>query len=874
MAGFAVADADGDGRPEVAVGFRVPGTPASGGVTLLERSGTTRWSVTTTYPIAGSPVIGPTGRIALIQTPERSATSSGLMVLDGATGNVVSQSTTSFWSRFPPASADVNGDGAFEYAAVSGDPTCATCAPQAVFVFSSQTSLLWSLALGGQPTASPVLVDMNGDTEPDVVVDLSTPPNRNDVVCARGFDGAQITGWSWTPGPNPNTLPLYVLDVNGDCLPEILAGREAFRGSSCAGPGRVVTRLSSQAQGEVVWRWEASTNLAAEQVWDVPKQLSTGQQTGLFLLVGDLKNSLGQLVAHDESPFSVQWGTVLLSLESFPQACRAGSELQATGTVRNAGTAARTFDLVILLDQTQIARRTLTLAAGESQPFSQTLIAPGAGTHTLAVNAIAGVSGLKYTTQQFRVEKPAVKVTVSGPSKVGQEEFELEADVANLTHLPLELEVGLDLPDQPPTEREHVTLVAESKSTLVFRRQVSADTTFVARVAGDATAEEPYPVDYDVELEPTYAGPAGLPAGDAVLHAALANGSGHAWHGELLWSLAGATNASGNITAEVGPGSTQKLDVPVTLVPGSSILRLEAGGVVREFPVAASTGGLGSLSVVVPAQLTEGDAAILVQVANLLPTTGSFQVDLEIRDDGTGDEVAAERLVVNLDGDQAAEESVPLNLAAGPYLLIPRLNGIVVGEGPQRFEVLPRYAAEMTATVEAAPGDGTLSLVVTMRNGGARDLSGTLTISGLGEAIVTPDFGAAVGGTTADDAPNRAGSAARRGCNDRCHLLHGQRAAPGATGRGPDYPTPGTGHRFGTAIHRGTRWRYCASGFLRGQRRHADRPISSCHSSSTAELFSPAGRRDVYAVASSRPCGLTYRSPRTCLRADSRPSTR
>jgi hypothetical protein len=417
VTGFAAADTDGDGRPEVAVGFRVPGTPASGGVTLLERSGTTRWLLSTTYPIAGSPAIGPTGSIALVQTPESSATSSVLMLLDGATGNVVSQSTTSFWSRFPPASADVNGDGAFEYAAVSGDPTCATCAPQAVFVFSSQTSLLWSLALGGQPTASPVLVDMNGDTKPDVVVDLSAPQNRNDVVCARGFDGAQVTGWSWTPGPNPNTLPLYVLDVNGDCLPEILAGREAFRGSSCAGPGRVVTKLSSQAQGEVVWRWGASTNLAAEQVWDVPKELSTNKGTGLFYLVGDLKNSLGQLVAHDESPFSVQWGTVLLSLESFPQACRSASTLPATGTVRNTGTAARTFDLVFLLDQIQIARRSLTLAAGESQPFSQTLIAPGVGTHTLAVNAIAGVSGLQYTTRQFRVEKPAVKVTVSGPQR-------------------------------------------------------------------------------------------------------------------------------------------------------------------------------------------------------------------------------------------------------------------------------------------------------------------------------------------------------------------------------------------------------------------------------------------------------------------------
>ncbi|HVN32814.1 MAG TPA: FG-GAP-like repeat-containing protein, partial [Thermoanaerobaculaceae bacterium] len=748
VTGFAAADAEGDGRPEVAVGFRVPGTPASGGVTLLDASGTARWSVATTYAIAGSPVIGSTGRIALIQTPEGSATSSILTLLDAATGNAVSQTTTPFWSQWPPASADTNGDGASEYAVVSGDPSCETCAPRVVSLFSSQGSLLWSLELSGQPTAAPVLVDMTGDGLPDVVVNYFRQPNRNDVECARGTDGARIADWFFVPGASPNALPLYVLDVNGDCLPEILGGRDVFRGRSCATPHRIATTMSAQAQGEVVWRWEGSNSLAAEQVWDVPKELSTNQSTGFFYLVGDLKNSLGQLVAHDESTFSVQWGIVLLSLDPFPQACRAGGELQAKGTIRNTGTVARTFDLVFLLDKVEFARRTITLAAGESKPFSETFQSGGTGTHTLAINAMAGTSGLQYVTQQFRVEEPAAKVSVPELLKVGQEEFELKAEVANSTHLPLELEVGLDLPDQPPTERQHVTLAAESKATLVFPRQVSADTTFVVRVSGDAAVEEPCFVDYDVELEPIYAGPAGLPAGDAVLHFQLANGGGHPWHGELLWSLAGATNASGSVAWEVAAASTQNLDVPVTVAPGASLLRLEAGGMVREFPVAASTGGHGSLSVAVPSQVIEGEVAIAVQVANLLPTTGSFQVDLEIRDDETGDEVATEHLVLNLDGDQSAEESVPLNLAAAPYLLIPRLNGIVVGEGPQRFEVLPRYAAEMTAAVGPAQGDGTLPLVVTMRNSGARDLSGTLTINGLGQAIVTPDFGAAVGETT------------------------------------------------------------------------------------------------------------------------------
>jgi hypothetical protein len=746
VTGIAAADADGDGRGEVAVGFRAPGAPASGAVALLDGAGTARWSQATAHPVAGSPVLVPSGRIAVVETPESSAASSTLMLLDSATGSIAVQTTTPFWSGFPPAAADTNGDGASELAVASGDPACATCAPRAVLLFNAQGSLLWSASMAQPLLTPPAMVDMDGDTRPDVMTGYLWSQIRNGLACFRGSDGVLLANAA-VPS-DPSSLPLYVLDVNGDCLPDILSGKDVLRGASCAGPGRLASKLSPQAQGEVVWRWEGSSTLAPEQVWDVPQQLSTNQRTGFFYLVGDLKNSLGQLIGHDESTFSVQWGTVLLNLEPFPQACRSGSELQATGTVRNAGTAARTIDLVFLLDNVEFARRQFTLAAGESQPFSETLGAGGTGTHTLAINATAGTSWLQGLTQQFQVEEPAVRVTVSGPAKVGQEAFELKAEVANLTQLPLELDVGLDIPDQPPTQREHVTLAGADKTSLVLRRQVSTDTTFVARVSGDATAEEPFAVEYDVELEPVYIGSAGLPVGSAVLCLELANAGGHPWRGELLWSLAGTTNTSGNIATEVGPASSQKLDIPVTLVPGTSILRLEAGGVVREFPVAASTGGHGLLTLAVPAQAVEGDVAIPVRVANSLPAAGSFQVDLEVRDYDSGEQVTTEHLVWNLDGDQTAEETIPLSIAAGRYQLIPWLNGIVVGEAPHSFEVVPRYAAELTATVEAAQADGTLPLVVAVRNGGAREVTGTLTINGLGDPIVTPDFGAAVGGTT------------------------------------------------------------------------------------------------------------------------------
>jgi hypothetical protein len=119
VTGFAAADGDGDDRTGWP-GFRVPGTPASGRSPF--DSGVARWSQALTNLVVGSPVLTRSGRIAVVETPESSTTSSVLSLLDIVTGDATVRTTTPFWSRFPPASADINGDGAPEYAVVSGDP--------------------------------------------------------------------------------------------------------------------------------------------------------------------------------------------------------------------------------------------------------------------------------------------------------------------------------------------------------------------------------------------------------------------------------------------------------------------------------------------------------------------------------------------------------------------------------------------------------------------------------------------------------------------------------------------------------------------------------------------------------------------------------
>jgi hypothetical protein len=354
-----------------------------------------------TNPVVGSPVLTRSGRIAVVETPESSTTSSVLSLLDIVTGDATVRTATPFWSRFPPASADINGDGAPEYAVVSGDPACATCVPRGVLLFDAQGSLLWSASMDHPPTTPPAMVDMDGDTTPDVMTGYQTYVYSG-LACFRGSNGVPLTSVAF--GGDATSLPLYVVDVNGDCLPDIQYGRDVRRGASCAGPGRLASKLSPQFEGEVVWRWEGSSDVAPEQVWDVSQQLSTNKRTGFFYLIGDVRNSLDQVVAHDESTFSVQFGSVLLNLEPFPQACREGTMLQATGTVRNTGSAPLDLALVFRLSGGEIARQPLPLAVGETKQYSQALTAPGPGSHTLEIRVVRQSTIYQSAIQQFRVE--------------------------------------------------------------------------------------------------------------------------------------------------------------------------------------------------------------------------------------------------------------------------------------------------------------------------------------------------------------------------------------------------------------------------------------------------------------------------------------
>ena len=752
VTGLAAADCDGDGRAEVAVGLRVPGATDAGALALLGDGAHLRWLRPTVSPVAANPIVaGDNPKIvAFVQTPVDDHTPSTLTVLDAATGAATAESTAPFRSAFAPAAADINGDGANEFVVVSDNTGCPACGTRGIVAFSSQATILWSRALAGPPTGPPLLIDMDGNGAPDVIADHLTSTQKDNIVGLKGSDGAWLSTGYVMGGPEAHTLPLLLLSAAGGCIPDLISGRNLARPGTCQLPSVRTLGLQSEASGEVLWRWEVAASLAPGQVWDVAQTLARNNSMGYhYYLVGDLKNSAGQTIAHAESTFSlVSSSHPLLHLDPLPQVYRAGREIPATGSVGNSSAVRADIVLAFLLDGQEQFRRTLGVDSLATASYAQTMTAPAVGLHSLSVKAWPATtpSMSSTTTHPFQVVLPELKASVNAPKAAGQQPFTVEVELSNATRLPLALDVGFDVADAPPTTRQRVELAGGGKVSLPFQRQISHSTSFVVSITGDVNREIPVQVDYGVALDIALAGPLVRTTGENVLGVELRNGGNLPWRGDLAWSLTGATNDGGVTALAIEPGSLQRVDLPVTLLAGVSTLRLAAGDASREFAVAAYASAHGALTASVPATNLEGDVAAMARLENLLDTMGVFQASFEVRDEATGALAVSEVRRWNVEGSGAIEDTVRLDLAPGRYLL----QAAVEGEPPAAsvaFRVVPRFAAEMETVARELDADGTLPLAITLHNTGGLELVGHVFVQGPDSAFAVLNVAVAAGGT-------------------------------------------------------------------------------------------------------------------------------
>src|SRR6202790_1258406 len=212
----AVADLDGDGIPEIVVGYGSTFDPPNpGGVSAFRRDGTLMWAVATP-PFTDGP---------------------------------------NSWTHAPvvgtPAIGDVDGDGKLEVVFGSFDHN--------VYMVDAATGTAktgWPVDVGDTVYSSAALYDIDGDGLPDIIIGsyyYLWPGGRLRVL---RYNGASVTGFPQCVNQTINSTPV-VADLDGDGKPEIIVGTGHFYASSNNPPHKV---FAYHCDGSPVTGWPVTVD--------------------------------------------------------------------------------------------------------------------------------------------------------------------------------------------------------------------------------------------------------------------------------------------------------------------------------------------------------------------------------------------------------------------------------------------------------------------------------------------------------------------------------------------------------------------------------------------------------------------------------------
>ncbi len=485
----AVGDIDGDGLPEIVVGWDLQtvyggATIWTGGVHAFNHDGGFLWSyypdlrvdpadpeIYSHGPVTNAPVIADLDGDGAPEVIFQQSSfygygvtiDAGIIVLNGANGSVKWTSATNL-SGFTnsmygmaPAVGDADGDGDLEVFAMVEDDDWGIL----LLKFDALGNPIWSpddaphIDYLWNPwylvNSAPTLIDIDDDGYLEVVFQDNTGGWTLFVI-----DG--VTGAFQWQLDQYGASDVVFGDLNNDGRAEMIAAEnylgDAYLNVYTGPPGAIVDDVGMVE--EVFWSETTFPVAASGDTLNLdreiyPDELYPTGETGSFFWRGTISNAFGQIVAQELYPFQISGVTLVAKIGSDKFLYKTNEPFSLEGSVLNSDTIAMDGLVYkwLVLDPDGGA-----VAQGEEGPFS--LDPDESATFDLGdyPASKSGVYQLEATVEQynvevssagnlFNVESPDVYSWIEAPNVVDDEPFDVRLNLGNSGPVPADFNVTL-----------------------------------------------------------------------------------------------------------------------------------------------------------------------------------------------------------------------------------------------------------------------------------------------------------------------------------------------------------------------------------------------------------------------------------------------
>jgi hypothetical protein len=260
----AIADLDGDGIPEIVVGYGSNYDPShQGGASAFRRDGTLMWSVATApfsdgtnnwthAPVYGTPAIGDVDGDGKLEVVFGSF-DHHLYLVDAATGTAKPGWPVDVLDTVYSSAAlyDIDGDGLPDII-IGTDDYLVNGGCLRVLRHDGTSVAGFPKCIDQTINSTPVVVDLDGDGKPEIIHGTGAfyaPPTYHPThqVYAWHCDGSPVAGWPVAVDGQVGTTPA-VADLNGDGKLEVVVTDDN------TGPSGTFHVYAFQANGTLLWK--------------------------------------------------------------------------------------------------------------------------------------------------------------------------------------------------------------------------------------------------------------------------------------------------------------------------------------------------------------------------------------------------------------------------------------------------------------------------------------------------------------------------------------------------------------------------------------------------------------------------------------------